>query len=461
MKILHVSLGLPPLRTGGLTRYCIELMNAQTAAGNEVCLLYPGHFMPGDVRIKRRRWKGITTYEVVNPLPVALTYGITGPLDYMVPCDRRVYENFLCSVVPDVVHVHSIMGIHKEFFVSAKEIGIPLVYTTHDYYTMCFRCTFVDKWGFPCECGPSPASCACCNMAIGMSLNKSKIMQSHAYARLKRSKLVRTVGAVVKNRMSSERSSDLETGDVGAVNIDGTTQEAYSALLSYNKSIAKLFDVLVCNSASTQARFEGFLPDAKAMLLPMTHSGLSASGESHVTFPTKRPLSIGYFGGDKTYKGIKVLRAAASLLESADIDYELHLYGGDYPTMSGVSGCIVEGPVDSSRVQSVMMTLDLVVVPSICPETFGFVVLEAVCAGVPVICSDVVGASDLVASDCIFERGSSQKLFECIMRLRERESISVRLPSDYPISMEEQVRRLALAYAAFLPKNPTDNKRLG
>lgn len=456
MKVLHVSLGLPPLRTGGLTRYCTELMEAQMAVGDEVCLLYPGHFLPGDMRIEQRKWKNITTFEIVNPLPVALTYGVAGALDYMVPCDKGVYEGLLSVVKPDVVHVHSTMGIHREFFEIAKEMGIPLVYTTHDYYLVCPRCTFINSRGFPCTYGASGSLCARCNTTIGMTLNKSKIMQSHVYARLKRSKLVRMVGSVVKRKMSSDNLCNVGTETTDILDVDVATQEAYSNLLSYNVSIAKLFDVLICNSTSTQTRFQTYLPNAKTFYLPITHGGLKHLGMSCKVFATERPLAIGYFGGYKAYKGFDVLMAASALLEAAGIDYELHLYGGDYPAIFETPNHIIEGTVDSSQVQTTMSGLDLIVVPSIWPETFGFIVLEAICAGVPVICSDIVGASDLVAPEYTFESGNSQKLFECIVHLQKSGRVLVGLPNDYPISMDEQVERLAHIYSAHMSGAPNE-----
>lgn len=44
MRILHLSLGLPPFRTGGLNRYCADLMQQQVEDGQDVLLLYPGEF---------------------------------------------------------------------------------------------------------------------------------------------------------------------------------------------------------------------------------------------------------------------------------------------------------------------------------------------------------------------------------------------------------------------------------
>ena len=38
MRILHYSLGFPPYRRGGLTKYCLDLMAAQEMQGNVVAL---------------------------------------------------------------------------------------------------------------------------------------------------------------------------------------------------------------------------------------------------------------------------------------------------------------------------------------------------------------------------------------------------------------------------------------
>ena len=49
------------------------------------------------------------------------------------------------------------------------------------------------------------------------------------------------------------------------------------------------------------------------------------------------------------------------------------------------------------ELEAVFAETDLLVVPSICPETFGYVVLEALSCGVPVLLSGNVGARDILA----------------------------------------------------------------
>ena len=55
MRILHYSLGLPPYRTGGMTKFCIDLILRQKEAGETVALLWPGKIPVLSKKIKIRK----------------------------------------------------------------------------------------------------------------------------------------------------------------------------------------------------------------------------------------------------------------------------------------------------------------------------------------------------------------------------------------------------------------------
>ena len=79
MNILHYSLGFAPYRTGGLTKYCTDLMKIQLTGGNNVGLLWPGRMKVVGTQVKIKQGKavdGIKNYEIINPLPVPLDEGI-------------------------------------------------------------------------------------------------------------------------------------------------------------------------------------------------------------------------------------------------------------------------------------------------------------------------------------------------------------------------------------------------
>ena len=58
MKILHYSLGFPPYRSGGMTTFCIDLMEEQIKNNYQVALLWPGRmsFFSKNIEICKKKW---------------------------------------------------------------------------------------------------------------------------------------------------------------------------------------------------------------------------------------------------------------------------------------------------------------------------------------------------------------------------------------------------------------------
>ena len=179
MVIMHYFLGFPPYRSGGLTRYCVDLMDIQRKKGDSVIALWPGEisFISKKTQIKKRKnIKGIINYELSNPLPVPLDEGIEDIKAYTRCCDFSVYETFLKKIKPDVVHIHTLMGIHKEFFDVTKKLKIKTMFTSHDYFGICPKVTLY-KQGNVCTEDHGCMDCIQCN-STALSLKKIQIMQS-------------------------------------------------------------------------------------------------------------------------------------------------------------------------------------------------------------------------------------------------------------------------------------------
>lgn len=435
-----MSLGLPPLRTGGLTRYCTELMDAQDDFGYEIALLYPGRFLPGKTRIKAKKLDNLIAFEVVNPLPVPLTYGVAEPKAFMASCGNPdAYKSCIEIFSPDIIHIHSFQGIHKEFFDIVKSRGIPMLFTTHDYFAICPRCTLVNRCGESC-CGPSASRCAMCCSGAGMTFAKSKIMQSGLYSRLKQSKMVRFFGSRVKQEMSVSDDSML---------VHAPTDEqigAYKDYLDYNRAIFDDIDVVASNTLMTERMYSRYLPDAFYRLIPITHAGLNSSKESKEFRRRGNLVKMAYFGGVKGYKGFATLCKALRILHSSGIKFEFDLYGDDYPAFEDIPEVHGYGRVAPDSMRDILKAHDVVVVPSIYHETCGFVVLEALCEHVPVVCSDTVGACELVPDEFVFKAGDAFDLATKLEHACLNSDSVVSIPEGYPITMAEQVTLLERVY---------------
>lgn len=167
MRILHYTLGFPPYRSGGLTKYAQDLMLSQIELGHDIYALYPGdiYILRRKAFIKRNKdIQGIKVYELKNPFPVPLLYGETDSKAFM--NDKRAnlgnFEVFLNLVKPDILHIHTLMGLPYSMLEMAHKKGIKIVYTSHDYFGLCPKVNFINSEGQICNAA-SEKKCISCN----------------------------------------------------------------------------------------------------------------------------------------------------------------------------------------------------------------------------------------------------------------------------------------------------------
>jgi len=156
MRILHYTLGFAPYRSGGLTKYVTDLMIAQQKLGHDVYCLYPGGYsfvrQHGYVHLDKSSF-GLGIYEITNPMPVPLFYGTNEPDKLMDESnlDKKSFIRMLEEVKPDVLHVHTLMGIPRAYLQIVHDKKIKIVYTSHDYFGLCLKVNLIDVNGKFCE----------------------------------------------------------------------------------------------------------------------------------------------------------------------------------------------------------------------------------------------------------------------------------------------------------------------
>lgn len=438
MYILHVSLGDPDSHQGGLNRYCKELMETQNKCGHKTAVIYPGTFI--ESKHPHIIHRGKNKYEILDALPVAITYGISEPKRYMVSASKNAYAKLLKKQRPDVIHIHSIQGIHLEFFEAAKELSIPMVMTTHDYYPICMKCILIDQSGKLCE-GASAEKCANCNVNNGLSAMKQRIIQSMLYQSCKGSAFMRKAKARAKGVTTTTVATPLDIKNA-------TNAAEYAELQNYYSHIVNMFSMIHCNSNLTYKIYCGSFPALPMRIVPITHMGLTRCQHKRGSI-----CKITYMGGESAHKGYAVLMSAVKGLCENDSGqhWQLNLYGGNFQAHPVKDARILYhgyfGPEDAEQVWS---NTDILVMPSQWRETFGFVLLEALCRGIPVICSDLVGAQDLNLPELIFSHMDAEQLYEKIVFLLnddnysriQKQILKLTLPTD----MEEHTKSMLALY---------------
>jgi len=391
--ILHYALGFPSYRTGGLTKFCIDLMQTQKEKGNEVALLWPGRiYLTGKRKISiRKGWYNcgntrIGSYEIVNPLPVPLDEGISQIEEFMAAGDIHVYVEFLKQLKPNVIHIHTLMGLHREFIQAAQKLEIRTVFTTHDYFGLCPKVTLFCE-GKVCNDMES-IKCACCN-GTALSLKKIQLMQSVVYRKLKDTMLVKKLRIAHRKRFF-ENNNLFDNKRVKAENKELAKQ--YQKLRQFYVKMLSEIDMIHFNSTVSEKVYKRYFIPKESRIIPISHKTISDNRKEKNFSGSK--LRITYLASAKPFKGFYFLiQALDELWMEGYRNFELNSYsisGEEKPYLFEQNGFTHED------LKAIFDETDVLIAPSIWYETYGFTVLEALSYGVPVIVSGNVGAKDII-----------------------------------------------------------------
>lgn len=439
MKILHYALGFPPYRTGGLTKFCMDLMLEQNRNGYQVALMWPGQmgFFLKKVSIKDRgnvivEGGEIRSFEVINPLPVSYDEGISNFSDFVGEGDKKVFSQLLEAYRPDIIHIHTLMGLHKNFLVAAREIGIRLIFTAHDFFPICPKVTLF-RDGKICESVQSCNECGICN-ATALGIKKIKILQSPLYRVLKDSFFVKKLRKKHRDGYLSEESTN------NAVSV-GTPKD-FMKLRKHYESMLRMMDMIHYNSLLTKQVYESIFPFQDNCVITISHADVA--DHRRIKAFQSRKLRLRYLGPMGGAKGFYVLKAALDKLWSEQQNFCLDVHF----TPKEMSPYMkVHGRYTYSDLERIFDDTDILIAPSIWYETFGYTVLEALSYGVPVLISGTVGAKDILADGAgiVINNISADKLcaaVKAINKNRLKEMNQAILDNQFIMTLPEMARQI-------------------
>lgn len=412
MKILHYALGFPPYRSGGLTKLCVDLMVQQAKEDHTVAMLWPGQmgFVNQEVAIKKHKnvslsGQVVLSFEIINPLPVPFDEGIADIAAFTKNAEAEAYGRLLDNFQPDVIHVHTLMGLHKSFLEAAKDKKIRLVFTAHDFYPICPKVTMF-RHGTVCDNVQNCGNCGICN-ATALSLNKIRILQSPLYRTLKDSAIVKKLRKHHRDGYLSEVAINDSVDTVG-------TADDYKKLRNYYYSLLKLMDMIHYNSSVTKKVYESVFNLPNSCVVVITHSDIKDNRK--VKDYSNDRLRIRYLGPQSGAKGYQLLKSALDKLWNVQQEFFLDVH---FEPMEPAPYIRSHGRYSYAELKKIFDETDVLVAPSIWYETFGFTVLEALSYGVPVIISGNVGAKDILVqgTGVVIENIDAQKLFTTLQNI--------------------------------------------
>lgn len=166
----------------------------------------------------------------------------------------------------------------------------------------------------------------------------------------------------------------------------------FESLNNYYEECFSLIDCFHFNSELSKSVYTSHLPKINGKVVPITHCGIKDN--RRVKLFDNDVLRMGFIGSEEPFKGLPLLIDVLGKI-GLENKWELSVWGGKvgkHPSLP----IQYKGKYSARTIENVYEAMDVLIVPSVCKETFSLVTLEALSYGVPVIVSDNVGAQDVV-----------------------------------------------------------------
>lgn len=400
----------------------------------------------GPYQIGRYEWHGTpVTSLAVNPAAIRLEtpYAQVGGLL------EDALSEALSEIAPSLVHANGLKAIASRV---CARLGTPFVVTAHHAGFVCPAGTLLRPDDSICEERAGPRVCVPCCLkhkagqgAIGRALG---VVPPFLY---------RPIGRIVGRRVSAPY---LLRGLAYPAFVEASLRDK-SVVLDSSCSIVcpsrALADHLCLNGVSPER-------------LKVIPHGVERVGAGAERRSERKAVAFGYVGMVNRAKGLHVLLRALETL-SARETAELHVFGvAQHPweqryltsaleAYRGSSRVVRHGLIPRERIAEIYAAIDVLVVPSLCFEVFGLVVLEAQSAGVPAIVSDSGGLTELVKdgeTGFVAQRNNPAELAAAMRRFLDDRSLAPRMGARIgPVrTLQEHLDDLLEEYRRVMGKEP-------
>ena len=345
MRILYLIHQFYPEHRSGTEKFLLNLASSVQRDGHYVQVLTYTHDCKESRKeenlfVKEYRHGGLPVTALRHrQIPPDINTGLANP-DIL-----RFAGKFLRANRFDILHCAHGMRVGS-FAVAAEEFNLPTVYTITDFWTLCPKINLQTSSGV--LCGGPKAGAECSRLCPELEQKFIETRLAEVKGMLTRAKAIAVPSRFVRSILQSE------------------------------------------------------LGDLRVRLIPhgIPRPQISPPAKN---YGTNSKLTFGYASGLAPHKGVHILVAAFRRLNAPA---ELKIYGEDtnqaeyINLLQDVAGgdpriqfC---GAYTDEQVDSVFAEIDVLVVPSLCYETYSFSTHEALTRGVPVIASRLGSLPDTV-----------------------------------------------------------------
>lgn len=258
---------------------------------------------------------------------------------------KKDIEKLLSVLRIDLIHIHHLKNMYLDIFQVAEEKNIPIIYTLHDFYSLCPSIKLFNKETFLCDYTNSKGCSSCISQNFRQNVNFIPLWRKEFYKSLQiAQKIIVPSFSTKKIILNIYKDIEIDVIGHGYDKIDKKKDYNYS-----NKKIQKRFN-------------------------------------------------IAFIGGILEEKGLKYLEGV--ILEAQKSDITIHLFGmaGNKRYNISTRNYIFHGPYMQKDLPNLLLENDikLICLMSMWPETYSYTLSESLISEIPVITFDLGAIAERV-----------------------------------------------------------------
>jgi glycosyltransferase involved in cell wall biosynthesis len=424
MKILHVGWGFRPWRGGGLIEYAEDLMEIQAYNGHEVSYFCAGRHYPFTQKTRLIKWKrrDVVVYEVINSPIVHYGYlGTSRPnINLSEPKAENLFRKVINFTAPQIVHIQELAGLPSSLIdIAIDEFNLPVVLTLHDYFLLCPTLNLFDDSESVCSRTQIGTKCIiCCKNApanndasIERTIHFYKVPLTwtswRIYKRLRN--IFETQASISKNNFLFDEYSATNFQNRRDTNIKRLRK--INLLISQSNKVTKIYNY--------------FTRSENIITLHSTVAHIE-SIRKRTRHDIKRPIIFSTLNGcASNFKGAKVISEAVGILNKRGLreQFRLEIWGGFVDTAENIlsyDNVTYQGFYDIHKLDSILDKVDVGIIPSVWEEVYGYVGVEYLAKGVPIIGNNKGGITDYTVDDFtgwVNKTSSAQELADIMEKI--------------------------------------------
>lgn len=283
----------------------------------------------------------VTRYDDGEPYIWLIFLGPEPPFDRV--CDIRqtiVYAAILDVLQIDIVHIHHTKGLSLDLFCEAKKRNLPLMFTFHDFYTVCPSIKLLDAEN---------------NLCIGVETKE-------------------------RCKVCMKKRLGISDGD-----------EMLNEWRTVHSNALQYCDCFFAPSESARNIIATYWPDIASKIAVIPHGIERANRESQLVAACKHSrLQVAFLGSLSIEKGSRT--AIQLIVTHPEVDW--HVFGGvEDAELQSIKrkNLIFHGWYQRENLQVLLSenAVDLICILPILPETFGYTLSEALMCEIPVIVANI------------------------------------------------------------------------